>query len=78
MGKELKECCYDSSINTEMQTVWEYEGKQFNHLYKNTQKFVFISYILPVIMESRVHIIQPPVIKRLVLRNVSFGDIHKV
>jgi hypothetical protein len=46
-----------------------------------------VSYIHVVIRESRVHIIQLPVIKsatfcnnwtNIMLRNVSFGDIHKV
>jgi len=54
MDQELKESCYDISIKTEMPTIWEYAGKQFNHLYKNTQKFVLVSYIHPVIRESRV------------------------
>jgi len=63
MDKELKERSYDISIKTEMRTTWEYAGKQFNHLYKNTHKFVFVSYRQPVIRESRLYIIQLPVIK---------------
>jgi hypothetical protein len=64
MDRELKESCYDVSIRTEMQTIWEYARKQFIPIcIKNTQNFVIVSYIHVVIRESRVHIIQLPVIK---------------
>jgi hypothetical protein len=64
MDKELKESCYDiSTKNGNPDNKGICKKAVYSNLYKNTPKSAFMSYTHLVIRESRVHIIQLPVIK---------------